>query len=92
MFWLFRKGKFGLLSMVISLAITLLVLFWLWAAIAPASLFYQIVFAVVLLVFGVVLFVSLVFFFAMASMLIFFLLLRRKIKKSTRKLFERLER
>jgi hypothetical protein len=92
MFWLFSRGIFGKVTALISLLITLLILFWLWGAINPAGLFYQIVFMIVLLVFGIVLFISILFLLTVVKLLFFMLLLRRKIKKSMRKLFDVLER
>jgi len=92
MFWLFSKGVFGKVTALLALVITALVLFWLWGAINPATLFYQIVFLIVLLIFGIVLFVSLVFLFTIVKLLFFMLLLRRKVKKSMKKMFDMLER
>jgi len=92
MFWLFRRGVFGKVTALLALVITVLVLLWLWGAINPATLFYQIVFLVVLFVFGIVLFVSLVFLFTIIKLLFFMLLLRRRVKKSMKKMFDMLER
>ena len=92
MFWLFRKGFFGKITALLALVITVLVLLWLWSAINPVTLFYQIVFLIVLLVFGIVLFVSLVFLFTIVKLLFFMLLLRRRVKKSMKKMFDMLER
>jgi len=92
MFWLFRKGFFGKGPALLSMLITVLVLFWLWNAMAPAAILYQIIFLIVLLVVGIVLFTALVFIFTIATMLLFMLLLRRKVKKGMKKMFDMLER
>ena len=55
---------------------------------APATLFYQLVIAFVLLVFGTFLFIILSLFFTLISLVIYMLLLRRKIKKSFGKMFK----
>jgi len=55
---------------------------------APATLFYQLVIALVLLVFGTFLFIILSLFFTLISLAIYMLLLRRKIKKSFGKMFK----
>ena len=92
MFWLFRRGVFGKVTALLALVITVLVLFWLWGVINPATLLYQIVFLIVLSVFGIVLFVSLVFLFTIVKLLFFMLLLKRRVKKGMKKMFDMLER
>ncbi len=92
MFWLFRRGFFGKGPALLSILITVLVLFWLWNAMAPAEMLYQIIFLMVLLVVGIALFITLVFIFTIATMLLFMLLLRRKVKKGMKKMFDMIER
>jgi len=92
MFWLFRKGFFGKGPALLSLLITALVLFWLWNAMAPASMLYQIIFLAILAIVGIALFTALVFMFTIATMLLFMLLLRRKVKKGMKKMFDMIER
>jgi len=92
MFWLFKRGFFGKGPALLSLLITVLVLFWLWTAMAPATMLYQIIFLIVLLVVGIVLFTAIVFIFTIVTMLFFMLLLRRKVKKGMKKMFDMLER
>ena len=90
MFLPFKRGFFGTVSIVVSIVITALVLLWLWSAIAPSDLLFQVIVAVLLLVFGVIICVSLVFFFTAITLLFFMFLLRRKVKKSMKTLFKRM--
>jgi len=91
MFLPFKRGLFGSLSIVVSIVITALLLLWIWSAINPTGLLYQVIAAVLLLIFGIVICVSLVFFFTAISLLFFMFLLRRKVKKSMKQLFKRME-
>jgi len=90
MFLPFKRGLFGSVSIVASIVITALVLFWLWSAINPSDLLFQIILAILLLAFGVVICVSLVFFFTAVTLLLFMFLLKRKVNKSMKKLFKRM--
>jgi len=85
----FGKGLFGSFSVILSIVITSLVLLWLWNIFNPGVLLYQLVLLVILFIVGVILFFALAFFFTLVSMLFFLFLLRRRIRKSFKKMFSK---
>ncbi len=89
MFLPFKRGLFGSVSIVASIVITALVLLWLWSMINPSGLLYQVIAAILLLAFGAIICVSLVFFFTAVTLLLFMFLLKRKVNKSMKQLFKR---
>ena len=88
MFWL-PRGFYGISLALTSLILTVLLLFWFWAVIAPAGIFAQLLVLVLLLMAGVMAYFILFFAFNMVTLFLYMFLLKRRMKKSFEKIMKR---